>query len=79
MRAKTLGETKAKKPSARFLASLVKDGHASDLEDAKHVAELVAKGMLTLGKTGPIPPELLTPGPPGPNARKATRWMKRGR
>ncbi len=62
----------------RYLAKLVKDGHASDLDDAKHVAELVAKGMLSLGK-GPIPPELLTPGPKAPNARKAIRWMMRGR
>jgi hypothetical protein len=73
------GQRRDRSQDAKYLAKLVKDGHAADLEDAKHVAKLVAKGMLTLGKPGPIPDELLRPGPPGPNSRKAIRWMKRGR
>ena len=63
----------------KYLARLVKDGHASDLEDAKHVAGLVARGALRLGKPGPIPPELLRPGPKAPNSQKAIRWLMRGR
>lgn len=61
----------------KYLAKLVRDGHAIDQEDAKHVATLVARGALSLGK--PIPAELLTPGPAAPNSRKAIRWMMRGR
>lgn len=54
-------------PSARYLAKLVRDGHAIDLEDAKHVAELVRRGMLKLGRPGPALPELLRPGPSAPH------------
>lgn len=75
----TAGQQRDRTADRRYLAKLVRDGHAADLEDAKHVAKLVARGLLTLGKPGPIPDELFEPGPPGPNARKATRWMKRGR
>ncbi len=73
------GAKSDKADDPKYLARLVKEGHATDIEDAKHVVKLMAKGMLSLGKPGPIPPELLRPGPRGPNARRAVRWMKRGR
>lgn len=70
--------TKADKRSdPRYLAKLVKDGHAIDLEDAKHVAKLVERGAFTLGK--PIPPELLTPGPKIPGVQAALRAARRSR
>ncbi len=68
-----------KSEDAKYLAKLVKDGHATDLDDAKHVAKLVARGVLRLGKPGPIPEELLTPGPPAPGANKLIRWTRSGR
>ena len=71
------GRKSDKANDPKHLAKLVRDGHATDLDDAKHVAKLVAKGALTLGK--PIPAELLTPGPRGPNSRRAIRWMMRRR
>ncbi len=68
-----------KSDDPKYLAKLVKDGHATDLDDAKHVAKLVARGALRLGEPGPIPPEILRPGPKAPNSQKAIRWMMRGR
>jgi hypothetical protein len=75
----SVGRTADKSDDPKYLAKLVKDGHALDLDDAKHVVKMIAKGMLTLGKPGPIPPELLRPRAAAPNSRKAIRWMKRGR
>ena len=68
-----------KSDDPKYLAKLVKDGHATDLEDAKHVARLVAKGMLTLGRLGPPIPEILRPGPPAPGLHKLIRWTRSGR
>ena len=68
-----------KSDDPKYLAKLVKDGHAADLDDAQHVAKLVARGALRLGKSGPPNPELLRPGPKAPNAQKAIRWMMRTR
>ncbi len=73
------GRKSDKTDDPKYLAKLVKDGHATDLEDAKHVAKLVAKGALKLGKSGPPNPELLRPGPKSPNGQKAIRWIMRGR
>lgn len=46
-------------------------------DDAK-IAELVGRGVLTRGEPG-ILPELLTPGPPAPNALKALRRIRDAR
>ncbi len=73
------GRKADKSDDPKYLAKLVKDGHAIDIEDAKHVVKLLAKGMLTLGKPGPIPEELLRPGPPAPGAHKLIRWTRSGR
>jgi len=73
-KAKSGGGKTDKSCDPKYLAKLVRDGHATDLEDAKHVAKLVARGALQLGK--PIPPELLTPGPPAPGAHKLIRWTR---
>ena len=73
------GRKADKADDPKYLAKLVKDGHASDLEDAKHVAKLVARGMLTLGKLGPAIPEILRPGPPAPGLHKLIRWTRSGR
>jgi hypothetical protein len=71
------GRKADKSDDPKYLAKLVKDGHAIDIEDAKHVAKLVAEGALRLGK--PIPLELLQPGPKAPSSQKAIRWMMRTR
>ena len=68
-----------KSEDPKYLAKLVKDGHAIDLEDAKHVAKLIAKGMLRLGEPGPIPPDLLRPGPKISGVQAALRADRRSR
>jgi len=41
-----------------------------DEHDRKHVADLIARGLLKPGKRGPPIPELLEPGPRVPGASK---------
>jgi hypothetical protein len=73
------GKTADRANDPKYLAKLVKAGHATDLDDAKHVAKLVAEGTLRLGKGGPPIPELLRPGPPAPGAHKLIHWTRHGR
>ncbi len=71
--------TRDRSSDPKYLAKLVKDGHATDLEDAKHVAKLVARGALQLGKPGPALAELLRPGPKIPGVQRALRADRRSR
>ena len=50
----------------------------TDKAHKKHVAELVKRGRVKPGKSGPPLDEILTPGPSAPSALKALRWSRRG-
>jgi hypothetical protein len=52
---------------------------ADEKAHAKHVADLVKRGIVKLGKSGPPLKEILAPGPAAPNALKALRWSRRKR
>lgn len=45
---------------------------------SRHVADLVKRGVVKLGKPGPPLDEILKPGPAAPNALKALRWARKG-
>jgi hypothetical protein len=60
-----------------LLDELVAKGHADDREDAAHVLDLVRRGILRLGKAGPLP--ISEPGPRIPGAHLAIAQDRRGR
>lgn len=71
--------TRDRSGDRKYLVKLVRDGHAIDLEDAKHVAKLVARGVLQLGKPGPALADLLRPGPKIAGVQRALRADRRSR
>jgi hypothetical protein len=75
----TARKTADRSRDPKYLAKLVRDGFAIDLDDAKHVAKLIAEGSLKLGEGGPPLPELLEPAPRIGRVQAALRADRRAR